>query len=410
MSDTITLDALKEGLEAFSDDTVSLYFPRPMIQVGGEKWRILQKNLIDDLGDHAPSAKRAKAFVEGLELDDFNGEGIAIFEDAENFRTSHLNARPAAMLDKGEPPFALPLLRDVASRQTAWVLVLDKEEPELFLYSGGSLMDHSARLRTRDTGEEVTMETIQERREIQNDFFFHAGSRGRTRNSNARSIHHALGSGVDLEEEKTLGAYYQLVIDALKFGLPFQVSELYVMGTEKVVGRFCQLADGDLGEDFQLHQIQQGDSDEATIIESVKAHLPDDVTLPEVETITDMDTLTSACLEGRVGELYIRDDLSGFDPVSEDGSEHVRTLLVGERFGEDLAAIRPINTIALDALKQGAQLVFVDSDVLGGAELSGVMRWAKDSDPKGVSPEEDIEMMDEAARRKAENGNLEAAQ
>ena len=403
MQDAISLDTLKDGLARFGDATTTLYVPKPLVQIGGEKWRILRKNLIDDLADHAPQAKQAAEILEGMELEDFRGEGFVIFEEGDNVRTAHLNSRPAAMLETDARPFALPLLRDIGSRQTAWILALDKEEPRLFLYSGGDLLDHSARLRTRDGNDDepVTMDTIQDRREVQNDFFFHNGSRGRVRSADARSTYHALGADVDAEEEKTVDAYYQLVIDALKFGLPFQVQELYVMGTEKVVGRFCQLAEGDLGKDFELHQIHNGDASQETIIQEVESALPDTTTLPDVLTITDMDTLREACTEGRVGELYVRDDLSGFDPVSEEGSEHVRLLRVGERFGEDLADITPHNAIVLDALAQGAQIVFADSDVVGGAALRGVMRWAKDSDPEGVSPEEDVEMMDEAARRQA---------
>lgn len=402
MTDTAAtaLDALKPGLAEFGDDTVTLYVPRPLIQVGGEKWRILRKNMIDQL-EERDLAPRTREVLADMELEDFRGEGFVAMESPESFHTSHLNARPLAMLHRGAP-FALPLLRDVGARQSAWVLALSKEEPRLYLYSGGDVIDHSARLRESDLqgATPVTLESIQERREVQDDFFFHSGSRGRLRSAEARSDTHALGTDVDAEEEKTLDAYYQLVIDALRYGLPFQVEELYVMGTEKVVGRFIQLADGDLGADFALHAVHDGESTPERIREHMRAHLDTPPERPDVALVTDTDAILDACEMGRVGELYISDGLAGLDPTSESGSEHVRLLVVGEGYGEPLADALPFNRVALAALAQGAQLHFV-SESFSGAPVEAVMRWAAPGDPEGVSPEQDVEMLDEAAARQA---------
>ena len=402
MSD-VTLDTLKTTLADFSDATTTLYIPKPIVQVGGDKWRILQKNLLDDLATVAPGAKRTAEFVETLELDDFNGLGFAVFEDADNFRTTHLNTRPVAMIHTNDAPFALPLLRDVGSRQTAWVLALNKEEPRLFLYSGGDMLDHSDRLRTRDGNDDepVAMETILARREVQDDVFFHAGSRGRTRNAEARSAYHALGTSHDEEGDNTLTAYYALVIDALQYGLPYQVDELYVMGTEKVVGRFCAMIQKDLGEDFQLHQIHHGADDPDIMKEVLEPHLTHAPDMPDVETVDDPAAILAACREGRVGELYIVDDLTdGLDTTTDGDSERLKALIVGEGFGEALADAVPYNAIARAALDQGAQLHFIPN-AYSDTPLKAVMRWAVDGDPQGVSPEEDIEMMDEAAMRQA---------
>ena len=407
-----SLDTLKSGLAEFSDATTTLYFPKPIVQVGGEKWRILQKNILDALEASAPDAKKTYAFVKGLELEDFNGLGFAVFEDAGNFKTTHLNTRPVAMLHTKDAPFALPLMRDLGSRKTAWILTLDKEEPGLYLYSGGDLIDHSSRLRTEDgnNDEPVEMDTILARREIQDDVFFHAGSRGRTRNAQARSTYHALGASHDEERDNTLTAYYALVIDALQYGLPYQVEELYVMGTEKVVGRFCAMIQKDLGEDFVLHQVHQGDDDEQTIIDTIEPLLTSAPDMPEVETVDDPAAILAACREGRVGELYIVDDLTdGLDTTTDADSERVKVLVVGEGYGEPLADALPFNAIATAALDQGAQLHFIPN-AYSGTPLKAVMRWEKAGDPEGVSPEEDIAIMDEAARRQAENGNLQAAE
>ena len=403
MADTASLDALKTALEGFSDATTTLYIPRPLIQVGGEKWRIQKKNILDDLAEVAPDATETARFVDALELDEFNGLGIVVFEDGDSFQTAHMNTRPTAMMQPSGEPFVLPLLRDLGSRRTAWLLALDKEEPQLFLYSGGEVSDHSARLRTPDGNDDepVTMETIQARREVQNDVFFHAGSRGKVRTSDARSNYHALGTGVDAEEEKTLGAYYQLVIDALKYGLPYQVGELYVMGTEKVVGRFCQLAEGDLGEDFQLHQIHDGEATEERIKEHLSHRLDTLPEKPQVALVTDTDRIFEACRVGRVGEVYIADDLTdGLDTTTDSDSERVKTLIIGVGYGEPLADALPHDALARAALAQGAQFQFVPESFTGHP-VAAVMRWEVEGDPAGVSPEEDVEMMDEAARRQA---------
>ena len=381
------VDTVKDALEEFGPSTVSLYFPKPLVQVGGEKWRILQKNLADDLSDHAPKATRAKVFIEELELEDFRGEGVAVFEDPESgaFRTSHLTRGPVAMMSPSGAPLALPLLRDIGERETAWVLALDREEPKLYLYSGGELIDHSARLVTADGREDepVSYETVQERREVQDDIFFHSGSRGRLNSAMARSNYGALGTSAEEEREKTDDAYYELVIKALQFGMPYQVSELYVMGAEKTVGRFCQMVEKDFGEDFTLHQVHGGGEalEPARIVETLKTILPDAPDLPDVETVSDPDAILEACEVGRVGQLYVSDALTGLDPVSGEDSEHVRTKIVGERYGEALEGLVPVNEVVLAALRQGAEVHFVDSAfVAPDSGLMAVMRWDTDAD------------------------------
>ena len=379
------VELVKDALEDFGDGTVSLYFPKPHVQVGGEKWRILQKNLADDLSDHAPKAKKAKVFIEELELEDFRGEGVAVFEDPESgaFRTSHMTSGPVAMMSTSGKPLALPLLRDVSERETAWVLALDREEPKLYLYSGGDLIDHSARLVTEDgqADEPVTYETVAERREVQDDIFFHSGSRGRAPAAMARSNFGALGTSAEEEREKTDDAYYELVIKALQFGLPYQVEELYVFGADKTVGRFAQMIEQDLGKAFRVHQIggTGGEGmDEERIIDTLKTKLPEAPTMPDLETESDADTILQACREGRVGTLYVSDDLSGLDPVSGEDSEHVRTKIVGERFGEALEGLVPSNEIVMAALMQGAKVEFVDSAfVSADSGLMALMRWDK---------------------------------
>ena len=419
MSD-VTLDALKDGLDALSSKTTTLYIPKPLVMTGGDKWRIQRKNVVDLLEERAPHATQTRELVENLELEDFRGEGLVVFEDAggdtngdgggdgggdgAGFRTSHMNGRPQAMLCLDDKPFALPLLRDVGSRHTAWVLALDKDEPELFLYSGGDVIDHSARLRVEDGsgGDEVpvSMDTVRERREVQNDFFFHSGSRGSVRTAQARSSTHALGADVDREEEKTLDAYYQLVIDAVRFGLPFQVRELFVMGTEKVVGRFCQLAEGDLGADFALHQIHDGEATPERIKTHLESRLSELPERPDVETVTDAAAILEAARMGRVGRLIVSDGLAGLDTTTDEDSERLKTLVVGEGMGEALSDAVPVNAVALACLAQGAEFDFV-GHAFARAPLEAVMRWSQPGDPEGVGAEGPTDMADATAGSEA---------
>lgn len=228
-----TFATLRDSLEGFSDETTSLYIPLPDIQNFGEKWRILQKNLISALNERAPKAQRTKSYVEHLKMRAFRGRGIAVWEDEGHFKTADLSRRPFAMLVKESAPYLVPVLADLSDRRTHWVLALDLDCPVLYLSTDARLMNQ------KQIFDAPTYEDVEDRRSIQDDVFFHTSSRGSLRN--ASSKFHALGADRSGESEKTEGEYFQDVIDALDACLPAQVRTLHVAGDPGVVGEFAKL-------------------------------------------------------------------------------------------------------------------------------------------------------------------------
>ena len=47
MSDKTSLETFRQAFADFSDKTTSVYVPCPAVEIGGEKWRILRKNVVD---------------------------------------------------------------------------------------------------------------------------------------------------------------------------------------------------------------------------------------------------------------------------------------------------------------------------------------------------------------------------
>ena len=78
MSDHSSLETFRQAFSDFSDETVSVYVPRPAVEVGGEKWRILRKNVIDAVEKHAPKAKFILQRLEAFELADFRAKSNSV--------------------------------------------------------------------------------------------------------------------------------------------------------------------------------------------------------------------------------------------------------------------------------------------------------------------------------------------
>ncbi|MEM5518593.1 hypothetical protein WNY37_16670 [Henriciella sp. AS95] len=361
MTTPLSLETFRQAFADFSDKTTSVYIPRPAVQTGGEKWRILRKNVVDAVTDHSPNAKFICDRIASFELADFRGNGIAIFDDGENQRMAHLNARPVASITTGEPPFILPLLADYQSRETHWVLFVTKDEPKLYLYSGGSVADMSDRL------DAPKYRSVEARRYVQDDVFFHSGSRGSARDSDSQSVYHALGSDQSQEREKTDEAFYHDTFDAVTEALPPQTKSLHLIGDEGTVGRFAEIASH--GQ-FELTQHHHGGSEniEQKIVEIFADETAADDQLPESQNLPD---LQSAAAAGQLGTLYVPIEHSQLEEMHDQADEHVR---LRSYETDDAEAVE--NRTAMLALANGADIHwYAASDHDAVAELRADMRW-----------------------------------
>ncbi|WP_018148137.1 hypothetical protein [Henriciella marina] len=361
MSDQTSLDTFRQAFANFSEKTTSVYVPRPAIEIGGEKWRILRKNVVDAVGKHSPDAKFILDRLENFELADFRANGIALFEDKDNQRMAHLNSRPVASITTGEPPFILPLLADFQSRETHWVLFVARDEPKLFLHQGGNVKDMTDRL------DAPKYRSVEARRHVQDDVFFHAGSRGSARDSDGRSVHHALGSGQDEERDKTDLAFYEDVANAADDALPPQTRTLHVIGEESTVGHFAKVMEKGRFDVVQHH---------AGGVNEVEAHIKEafsnepvgDGQLPEGKSLPD---LKDAAKAGQLGTLYLPIECALLEEMHDQADEHVKF----REFAHDSDEAEQNRTTVL-ALANGADINWYEAHAHGAvAEIRADLRW-----------------------------------
>ncbi|GGB77682.1 hypothetical protein [Henriciella pelagia] len=361
MAEQASLETFRQAFADFSQDTMSVYVPRPSVETGGEKWRILRKNVIDTVKDHGPKSDFITNRLEHFDLPDFRGNGIALFDDGKQQRMAHLNARPVACITTGEPPFILPLLADFQSRETRWVLHVTKDEPKLYLYSGGYVSDMSDRL------DAPKYRSVEARRHVQDDVFFHSGSRGSVRDSDSKSVHHALGSDQSREREKTDDAFYHDTFNAVTEALPPQTSSLHIIGEEGTVGRFAQVASHGRFEITQ-HHCGGTDNVEDKIIAVFQGETAMDEQLPEGRNLPD---LQSAAASGQLGTLYVPIEHAQLEEMHEQADEHLKLRTYDEADVETEE-----NRTAVLALANGADIHwYAASDNDAVAELRADMRW-----------------------------------
>ncbi len=364
MTKSTPLTPFRDAIDALgqSDHVTSLYVPRPSIETGGEKWRILRKNLLTALEEKAPKAERIYAALEGLENHDFRGLGIAFFESPTAFRTMHLIDRPIAILTTEAQPFLLPALADHLDRQTAWALALDKDEPKLYHYRNGEITDETHRL------DAPSYEEIEHRRYVQDDILFHQGARGSVGGHQGPAIFHALGISQPEEEEKTDIAYYRELISALDRGLPAQLETLHVFADPHTGGRFVELVHAD---DFTIeHHNAAGD---ALAPERIAKALGGQLEpVPEIGEVTsDRNAVHVAAHRGQVADIYIGLDHALLEPKSSGApSEHVRL-----RTNDELLDARAINETVMSAVMNGANVTWLPRPSHGDV-FAATLRWS----------------------------------
>ncbi|WP_084420162.1 hypothetical protein [Henriciella litoralis] len=358
---TPALEEFKQTFSEFSDKTVSVYIPRPAVETGGEKWRILRKNVIDAVESHAPKSSFILERLANFELADFRANGIALFDDGEHHRMAHLSARPVASISTDEPPFILPLLADMQSHSTHWVLAITKGKPKLFLYANGFAKDMTDRL------DAPGYRSVEARRQIQDDVFFHSGSRGREAARDGQPMYHSLGSDQSEEREKTDEAFYHDVFNAVEEALPPQTQSLHVIGEEGTVGHFASIAANGRFDIVQHHAGGQDDL-EAKIVDAFKDETSPETDLPAPQPVPDLET---AARSGQIGTLYVPTVHALLEEMHENADEHVKLRDFPE--GSDEMSD---NRTAMLAIMNGADIMWYTAERHDAvAELRADMRW-----------------------------------
>lgn len=361
MPDHLSLETFRQAFANFSNETTSVYLPRPAIEIGGKKWRILRKNALDAVKAHAPLANFILERLEGFELQDFRANGIALFDDGKHQRMAHLNARPVASITTGEPPFILPLLADYQSRETHWVLFVTRDAPRLFLYQGGDVTDMTDRL---DAPE---YRSVEARRHVHDDVFFHSTSRGSASNREGEAAFHALGTGAGEERDKTDRAFYEDVANAADEALPPQTQVLHIIGEEGTVGHFAKVMANGRFEIVQHHA--GGLSEVEDHIRQVFAH--DEVANGELPEGRNLPDLQDAARAGQLGALHLPIEHALLEEMHDQADEHVkvRTLRHDSEEAHE-------NRTAILALENGADISWYAAHAHGAvAEIRADLRW-----------------------------------
>jgi len=358
------LDALRASLNDFGDRTLSVYTPRPIIEVGGEKWRILRKNLVSQLEERFTDGE-AGALVERLEaveLPDFRGAGLAFFATGDKVKAAHLSRRPYAMVSDGAEPLVAPLLADASDEKSRWVLALDRTEPKLYFYAGGTIEEKKGAFDAPD------YRSIEAQRYVHDDVFFHSGGKVKSDGGKGPSVFHALGSDQSQEREKTDENYYRRVGEALEDAVPAQVRRIDVFGDPHTAGAFCKLMEPSRLECLQ-HNAAGESLEPERIAEAIAAEKELITDLPDGER--DLKALADAAREGRIETLYVCIERAGLEEDPAQENEHLRL-----RGPEELKPVIAVNAVVAAAFLNGAEICWTPPGLPDTPDgLLGVLRW-----------------------------------
>ena len=352
----MALADIKKLSTEFDKDVVSLYVPRPAIEANGEKWRILKKNLQQQLAEFEGRTDRIEAWLEGLELSDFLGLGKAAFQKDDTLRTADLNARPKAMIAGPDAAFVSPLIADIDNKAQGWIVEINRETPGLYFHDGQNLHDLSERLNAPE------FEEVIERREIMNDVFFHSASRGGV----GQSKFHSLGTDKSEEEDRTEEAYYRDVWSALQHVIPAQSQNVHIVGERGTVGHFAKLSPR---EDWNVVQHQAGNGIAGLDLTSVfgeTSALPDDQQL----TPMNSDDLSEAAKQGRIASIYMSNGSDLLELADEGATDEHLSLRRVKQDGEER-----LDDVVLHTLHNGGDIHFVPKAELESLVPLVETRW-----------------------------------
>ncbi|MEE4209827.1 MAG: hypothetical protein V2I43_11230 [Parvularcula sp.] len=294
-------------------EVLSLLYPTPDFAGHREKFDIAKKNLLSALSDEAfGPAKlrdRVRPLVESLDASDMPGGGIAVFATKDQVQYLPLSERPMPFLHIGKAALALPVLIDAQDSRRFWLAVLDVERPVLYHVADGRISD-----KTPD-GVQTLTETM-EQYEPMGDVLWH--SSGAVRRSGAPAKFHALGTATeDLrqdESNRVMAAFARKVEDAVTGSDP-----LFLIGGPSRLGHFREQfshrnwaghdiqAAGDAQDEDELFKRAFAAFDEYKV--GARKEETEDLDLSN--TLTDLDELLNAAVEGRLERVLVRRDDSG---------------------------------------------------------------------------------------------------
>lgn len=120
MANRLSPASIHDRLSGLGDSVVSVLFPRPQIETGGEKLRIAAKNAAQAIagsrGDHARLIDRLAA----LDMSDLESAGSAFFSAGGDYQEVRLNNPPVARVASDPEAMWLPVIADASSRNSGW--------------------------------------------------------------------------------------------------------------------------------------------------------------------------------------------------------------------------------------------------------------------------------------------------
>lgn len=350
---------LADFVKNTSDGVQTLYLPVPIAEQWGEKARIFQNNVVSVLENRPGTHPALLTLLDTLALHKVGARGLCLFASGDSVHYARLSRRPKTIFSRGPSPLILPLLKDLDDRTSRWVLVVSKTSRTLWFVDGDEQTDWTGLLDGPD------YEDIRQRRNVQDDIFFHASSRG----PSANVKFHALGSDISAEEDKTTASYFQETWATVSSALPHQVSKLTVIAPEGTLGAFMKEAPRG---HFDITQVQSGDGLDALASEPARSADEDDLQ----ETVVSFAEAKRKAGHGRLDALMIPDRSRITAIVTSDhqgGSENLHLRIAN---AED--TIFEYNEMAIEALKNGTDIVFEPHERGDKKDSDGVavrQRW-----------------------------------
>lgn len=311
---------IHEALTGLGDNVVSVLLPRPHMQTGGEKLRIATKNAAQAIagcpGDHTQLIDRLTA----LEMSDMESAGSAFFSAGGDFHEVRLNNPPVAMVASDQEAMWLPVLVDASSRNSAWAVIVDRDQPKIYRATARGLEDFSDTMSVPDYDE------IEARREPQLDVLFHSASSGRrTQGHGSFAKFHSLGTTQEQEEEKTEEVFHRRIADALKDGLPRTARKVFFVGDERGAGHVRALL-GDVTFDTDYLTSAGDGSDAERLAEALRNELETERRQLGSDTLKDMPPsglvvdgdVETAGQNGRIETVWISDEAAGLREFADD--------------------------------------------------------------------------------------------
>lgn len=352
--------AIQRALSGLGQDVVSLYLPRPAIETGGEKWRILKKNALAALAGVGAQAQPLADELEKLETADFRGLGIGLFSSPRGLRVLHLTHRPHPVLKARGAALMVPALADAAGSGAVWAAVADRDAPRLMVVDGGRIIDRTAHLAEADFGK------IEGMRDVESEVLYHSAARGGASAGDTGTHFHSLGTDPNAEMEKAEEEFHGKFAKAVEAAVPPNAGRLVLFGDPHRAGRCAanfkrlditqvHLAGDALTDDRIAAGVRDATAGEAS-------EVPGDLPLHGPAKVV------AAAKEGRVATVFLSPGATGLEPGA--GDEHTEIAVWTDETADGLAAV---DQAVVQALAAGAGLVVARQPV--AHDVAAQTRW-----------------------------------